>query len=190
MTPIVMTFGGYLRRLAARVDDGALDGLRPAMRWLLDHRPPEPAPLSICHGDFHPHNLLYARGAVTGVLDWPNTLVADPLYDVASTLMIVRHTPSELWGLSGPLRWIAAAARQCLVRMYLARFRRRRQLDWAHLSYYEAANAMRWLVQAALHRLQRDAPVHTLDDSSFAERLAERFAEVTGIAPVLPAPRR
>src|SRR5207249_636683 len=64
----VMTFGGYLRRLAARVDDGALDGLRPAMRWLLDHRPPEPAPLSICHGDFHPHNLLYARGAVTGVL--------------------------------------------------------------------------------------------------------------------------
>jgi aminoglycoside phosphotransferase (APT) family kinase protein len=60
-------------RLASRFDwlrDKAakLGWIRQAVDWLLENRPPEPERLSVCHGDFHPFNILYDEGKVTGVL--------------------------------------------------------------------------------------------------------------------------
>src|SRR5262245_8144108 len=63
--------------LARASADARLDGLRAALDWLAREAPPAPARAAICHGDFHPLNVLEHRGAVSAVLDWPNVRIAD-----------------------------------------------------------------------------------------------------------------
>jgi len=186
----MVSFDGYLAQLGTRVSSGGLDGLRRAMDWLMGHRPVEAGRRAICHGDFHPHNVLHDGHAVTGVLDWPNALVADPVFDVASTLTILRHTPVELAAVATPLRWVARVARSAMLRRYLAGYRRRRHLDLGALPYYEAASCMRGLVRAAERRPRRGpGPGTPLDTSTFAENLAAHFAGITGVLPTLPPAR-
>ena len=181
-----LSFDAYLGQLESRVARGHLDGLAPAMRWLRSERPAEPARLAICHGDFHPHNVLSDGGRVTGVLDWPNALVADPAFDVASTRVILRFAPVELADVSRPVRLLMRVGRVLLARHYLAGYRRRRPLDPKVVAYYEAASIMRALVRAAETRGRTDAPANPLDASRFADDLAAHFARITGIQPALP----
>lgn len=183
----VITFDAYLGQMEARIADGGLEGLQRAMSWLRERRPPEPGRRAICHGDFHPQNILSEGGVVTGVLDWPNALVADPAYDVASTRIILALTPIALSGVPAALRWVASFVRLMLVKRYLAGMRRRRPLDPAVLDYYEAASAMRGLVRTAEHRRRRaSSATSPLDASAFGDMLARHFARVTGILPMLP----
>src|SRR5581483_4531242 len=142
------------------VADAALEGLAPGVRWLRAHRPAAGAP-AICHGDFHPRNLLAEGGRVSAVLDWPNTVVTDPEYDVAATLVILRLVPIALLPVPAPLRPVVAAVRALMTARYLAAYRRARGLD-------------------------RDR----LDASRFGARLAARFARVSGVAVSLPPWRR
>jgi aminoglycoside phosphotransferase (APT) family kinase protein len=181
LTRAVVSFDAYLAQLDARIAAGGLDGLRRGMDWLSAHRPAEAGRRAICHGDFHPYNLLHDGRVVTAVLDWPNTVVADPAFDVASTLAILRHVPVELATSPGPLRWVARLGRPLTVRRYLAAYRRRRPLDARVLPYYEAASCMRTLVRAAEH-WRREGPggSNPLDSSAFADRLAARFAAIAG----------
>ena len=62
--------------------------LGEGVEWLLENRPREPERLSICHGDFHPMNILMKDGEVTAVLDWPNFKIADPISDLAFTITL------------------------------------------------------------------------------------------------------
>ncbi|HEX7787784.1 MAG TPA: hypothetical protein VF653_16315, partial [Methylomirabilota bacterium] len=120
--------------------------------------------------------------------DWPNVLVADAECDVAATLVILRLTPIELLPVPAMLRPLLAGLRSAMTARYLARYRRGRPLEAARLSYYEAAGCMRGLVRAGEARLTGSDNV--LDTSSFAERLAARFTQVTGVAVALPPGRR
>lgn len=47
---------------------------------------------SLCHGDFHPGNILISNGN-TFVLDFMNICQGDLLYDVARTVFLVEYTP-------------------------------------------------------------------------------------------------
>jgi len=174
-----VTFDGLLSQLRARVARRSLGGLREVAQWLDAHRPPPPARAVVCHGDLHPQNVLAdQRGAVTGVIDWPNALVADPAYDLASTRIILGMVPVELSSVSPALRGLVRAARPLL----LAHFRRPRAMSRAAFDYYEVASAMRHLVRAAEAR--RDAaaggpPLGPLDASAFGDRLSARVAALT-----------
>lgn len=179
-------YGGHLGALGRRVRRAGLTGLEPGLRWLLDRRPPG-GPRVVCHGDFHPQNLLAEGGRVTAVLDWPNALVAEPECDVAATLVILRVTPVELFPVPAVLRPLVAALRPIMLARYLACYRRTRALDAARLRYYEAAACMRGLVRAAEARVAGSA--NALDASSFGERLAARFARTSGVPVALPPGR-
>jgi aminoglycoside phosphotransferase (APT) family kinase protein len=178
---------GYLRSLEYRAGRAKLDGLKPVLSWLRSHRP-SPGPLVICHGDFHPRNLLVAAGRLTGVVDWPNTIVADAEFDVASTLNILRFVPADLAAPSKATRVLAAVARPILVARYLRgyRRRRRRRLDPDRLAYYEVATAMRALVQTGEARVGRGRALGALERSDYATRLAARAQQLTGVAVALP----
>jgi len=182
-------FEGHLAALDRRIRDGGLAGLADGMRWLLAGRSSAEAGRVICHGDFHPQNLLAVDGRVTAVLDWPNVVVAAPEYDVASTRVILTQTPVSLFPVPATLRPLVAAARRVLVARYLAVYRKLRPLDRARLPYFEAAACMRGLVRTAAARAAATAPTNPLDASSFGERLAARFARVSGVPVTLP-PRR
>jgi aminoglycoside phosphotransferase (APT) family kinase protein len=184
----MVTFEGHLARLEHRIARGCLGGLEEAMVWLAAHRPPDGDRRVICHGDFHPQNILVANGRVTGVLDWPNVVVSDPEFDVAATLVILGLVPLGLLGVPPVLRGPAEPARRIFVARYLRRYQRGRSLEAARLAYHEALACMRGLIRTAEARF---APIGEdrltpLDASDYGERLAAHFARTTGVTPRLP----
>ncbi len=185
-----MTLEGHLAQFAERGGRGPRDGLAAGIAWLVERRPPEPERRVICHGDFHPQNIFISDGAVTGVIDWPNAIVADPAFDVAATKTILSLTPLELAAMPAAFRWLVRVARPAVVKRYLAGYRRHRALDPEALTYYEALACMRQLVRVTDARLRSSAEsLSPLDASSFGERLAARFSRITGVAAGLPAVR-
>jgi len=121
--------------------------LRPAIDWLLSNRPPEPTQLAICHGDFHPLNLLIENGMVSGVLDWPGFVISDPAMDVATTLVLVTVPIKQIApqiGLDFP-----PAAVEPFVRGYLEAYRAVRPLETTHLEYYQVFRAVKALIEGA-----------------------------------------
>ena len=177
----------YLAALARRIDAASLSGLAPLLAWLRERRPRPDAGAVICHGDLHPQNILVEGRAVSGVLDWPNALVAEPAFDVASTLSILRFVPASL-AVPGPLGWLARAGQKILAARYLAGYRRRRPIDAGRLAYYEVAAAMRALVRngESRRRAAGAPPPSALDRSPYAARLLARSARITGITASQP----
>ena len=184
------TVTGQLAQYEKRVARAALLGLAPALGWLRANRPTVEGPPVVCHGDFHPQNILVDdRREVTGVLDWPNMLIAERACDVADSRVILRYVPVEVAGLPRSMTWLVRAARLALVRRFMAGHRRAASLDPAALRYYEALGCMRGFLRVAEQRARaaRDGTsLSRLDASPFGERLAHRFARLTGVPPSLP----
>jgi len=68
----------------------------------------------LCHGDFHPGNILIAaRGPI--IIDWIDATLGNPLADVARTWVILSEP-----GLSIP--WVAKVLRSRLLKSYLKRY--------------------------------------------------------------------
>jgi aminoglycoside phosphotransferase (APT) family kinase protein len=58
-------------------------------------RPPAEGESCFIHRDYHPANVLWSRGKLTGVVDWVNASIGPPLVDVA-------HCRGNLAALHGP----------------------------------------------------------------------------------------
>lgn len=187
---VAITFDGYLAALEERSRRAALTGLAPAVRWLRARRPPADVAPVICHGDLHPRNVLVEAGRLTGVLDWPNAVVAEPAFDVASTRNILRLVPPGLASVPGPLRWLVRVGQPILAWRYLAGYRRRRPMAPERLAYYEVAAAMRALVRVGESRRRAPGapPPGPLDRSAYTTRLLDHVVRVTGLDVTLPPP--
>jgi aminoglycoside phosphotransferase (APT) family kinase protein len=144
----VITFEGQLARLRTIVERSALTGVEPALAWLDQHRPSQ-AQAAICHGDFHPLNILADNGKPTGVIDWPNVVIAEPAMDVASAIANISAVPINLpWAL----RVIARAAIGAALRRYERAYGARRPLDDEAVRYYQVFRAVAQLVPVAAAR--------------------------------------
>ncbi|MGB2694258.1 MAG: phosphotransferase [Dehalococcoidia bacterium] len=172
------------------LDQLPLDGLRPGLDWLSEHRPPDPARLSICHGDFHPLNILIDRGEVSGVIDWDSVRIADPAYDIGATRALFAHGPIDLPRLfQGPVN----AVRRMLVRRYTSTYREQRPLDDERIAYYEAMRCLGFLIEGSEHLLADGGVIERPDKhTAFASRraledIAAHFHELTGVEVRLPA---
>src|SRR5262249_26323410 len=144
----VITFEGQLSRLRAVVERCALAGLEPGLAWLHDHRP-APAQAAICHGDFHPLNILADNGKPTGVIDWPNVVIAEPAMDVGSAIANISAVPI---GLPWPWRVAAKAAIGVALRRYERAYRARGRLDDHAVRYYQVFRAVAQLVPVGAAR--------------------------------------
>ncbi len=87
---------GRLRYMSRYFEDKTFDALRPAFDWLVRNKPAEQTSPVVCHGDFHPGNIMVEDGHVTGVIDWPAAAFADPELDVAATLTLIKVGDGEL----------------------------------------------------------------------------------------------
>ncbi len=77
---------------------------------------------ALCHGDFHPDNIIMSsKGPI--IIDWPDATQGNPLADVARTSMLFRlaEVPSFTAG-----RWVINSARALFHSIYLKRYLRLR----------------------------------------------------------------
>jgi len=129
----------WMKKMASQ-----LPWIREGVSWLIHNLPPEPQHLAVCHGDFHALNILIQEGEVAGVLDWPGFAVADPVFDVANTIMLTtiptRHLTASMDGFSS-VDWDHAAA------LYLSAYQTSRQLDSTNLEYYRVRRCLMALIE-------------------------------------------
>ncbi len=113
-------------RLAQRITEssGLPSRIVDAVLAVLDKMPDDTAP-RLCHGDFHGENVLMSlRGPA--VIDWPDSLNADPAVDVARTVLVHRLAPYQARGLK---RLATRALIWKVERSYLRRYSQLCSLD-------------------------------------------------------------
>lgn len=106
--------------MAARIEDVLLP---PLLRDFALHTLDElPAGDRLCHGDFHPGNVLVDQNQI-GVIDWANAARGVPEADHARTLMLLRWA-DPLPGTPPLVRRILTAGRGLFARNYARAYRR------------------------------------------------------------------
>ncbi len=104
---------------------------------------------NICHGDFHPDNILLQGNGGAVVIDWSNTYYGSPLSDVARTILIIttpympEGTPPLIKMLSGHLKRILSS---CYIKEY------------TRLSKLRQEDIKAWLLPMAAARLWERIP--------------------------------
>ena len=179
----ITSLDGQLDQLAGRIDRLSLAGLGPALQWLRDHRPGEPAQAVICHGDFHPINVLVEGDVVTGVIDWANTTIEDPAFDVGNTRLLLAIAPLDQPPVVDVL---VGFIRRFVVRRFTRAYVTRRPLDMTSVRYFEALRCLielAWVADrratgAGVHRNPWGAP-------RSVRKLVSHFHDVAGIRPAL-----
>jgi len=176
--------------LASRIERASLNGLRAGIDWLLPKESTSARSHSICHGDFHPLNVLVNGGAVSGVIDWTYTRIADPAYDVGATIALFGQGPIDLPAF---VQSAAGIFRRWIIRRYYGAYRRLRPIDRGATRYYEAMRCLGFLVEAGEHR-QADLGVIARPEKPTAfgaprtvGGIIARFREITGVELALPA---
>ncbi|MBI1885013.1 MAG: phosphotransferase [Chloroflexi bacterium] len=89
----------------------------------------------LCHGDFHPGNIMM-DGATPVLIDWTNVTRGDPAGDVARTRLILRLGEPPP-GTSPVIRGLAPVGGKVLVSLYLRSYRRLRPLDMGLVDRWE-----------------------------------------------------
>lgn len=103
-------------RIAARID--AAPGLPAAERDAARRRLAAlPDGGVLCHGDFHPGNVLLAPGGPV-VIDWGSAARGHPLGDVAFTVRLLRTARLPPW-VPRPMHLLLGCTRPLLLRAYL-----------------------------------------------------------------------
>jgi aminoglycoside phosphotransferase (APT) family kinase protein len=130
--------------LRAAADDAGRADLAATARWLAANSPPSGRE-AICHGDIHPFNLLVDGDRWT-LLDWTSALIADPAFDLAYTVMVLRRPPLAA---PPPVRALLYAAGTAVARRFLSAYRRAAGMtpDTAVLTWFSCLHALRILVE-------------------------------------------
>ena len=188
-----VSVSGDLDSMQMRIAAGRLDGLHAGMEWLVAHRPAA-ATTAICHGDFHPLNiLLNGDGAVSGVLDWSWSKLDDPAWDVGATVALMTQGPVALPAV---LRGVVAAARGWLVGRYLRAYAALRPLDLGAVRYYEALRCLAMLIEAGEHLQARAGVIAPIAkptafiDQYIIGTLRARVRTISGVDVSVGLPRR
>jgi len=113
---------------------------------LLNHLEQLPDGTALCHGDFHPENVLVAQDGVY-VIDWPNATRGNPVADIARTTLLVLYSelPPDL-----PGRKEIMQQREQFYQTYLEHYQTFSGLDSAQLQS--------WMPIVAAARLRDNIP--------------------------------
>lgn len=97
----------------------------------------------LCHGDFHPGNIIQTEREPV-LIDWSNVTRGDPMADYARTVLMLRLGDPPP-GAPALIRVLALVGRRALLSFYGRAYRRVRPVD--------EALAERWLLPVAANRL-------------------------------------
>jgi len=174
---------GQLGQLAERIERLSLKGFSPALQWLRDHRPAASTRAVICHGDFHPINVMMDGGVVTGVLDWANTTIEDPAFDIGNSRLLLGIAPLDQ---PAAVDVLVGLLRKLLVRRFTRAYVAHHPVDMTSVQYFEALRCLTELAWVADRRAARaGAHRNPWDTPRSVNKLASHFHQVAGIKPAL-----
>jgi len=130
---------------------------------------PEPA---ICHGDFHPRNLLLDAGTVW-VIDWTDAGIGDRHGDVARTEWTFRSAAVILSGETGQAA--SAALDPGLADSYLSYYQRELPIDPARLRLWMPLQHLNAWAMAVAGQQGFFGPSHPGNDSRMATWAVQQF---------------
>ncbi|HZP57927.1 MAG TPA: phosphotransferase [Dehalococcoidia bacterium] len=187
--PTIASVDDVLAGLGGIIEQARLDGLRPVLGWLGEHRPADRETDVVCHGDFHPLNLLVSGNEVTGVLDWAWSVPGPAAFDVGASVALLGHGPVDMPRF---LRPILRLARSLIVRWYLQGYRSLRPLEPGVVRYFEALRLLQFVCEAGL-QIQAQAGVveSDMDSPFFAPHVRDgalaRLRRISGVPAALPS---
>ncbi|MBI5290013.1 MAG: phosphotransferase [Chloroflexi bacterium] len=169
-----------------------LDGLRDACAWVEASRPPSERAAVVCHGDFHPLNVMIEGNTLAGVLDWAGMRIAEPAWDVGAAIALFGHGPIDL---PGPVVPIVNLVRRWLLRRYVNAYHAERPLDAASVRYYEAVRLLGFMVDTGVYRQAKAGIIPPtrmgapFNHPRVLRGITKRFTAMTGVPVWLPEDR-
>lgn len=152
--PSRISFAARLAEITDQVQRHSLDGLQPGIDWLHDHRPALASEV-VCHGDLVFTNICVKDDEISGVFDWSTTVVADPAYDVAGSLI---RLESNIPGVPALIGAVFRTVQRRLTRRYLRAYEREIPIASDRLAYFDAYWTLSELVWSSAHLRQGAAP--------------------------------
>ncbi len=161
---------GRLGWLVEGIEAPGFEWLQSGLRWIVKNRPEDPDRLVVCHGDFHPFNILTKDSEVSGVLDWSGFLISDPAYDIGITQVLGNVAAPSLFP---EINWIQIFNR------YYDYYQRECPIDPVRVEYYEAFRCLWALLEGAEGHAAWGHP-------ETMRRLSEHFEKITSVRLALP----
>lgn len=146
-----MSFDAEFVDLDQTVASLRMEALTQAMEWLRARRPSPQRPV-VCHGDFHPANVMLEADGTYHVIDWTMMRFADAEYDIGRSVILIRRAPIDRELVSGPVRVLIGLGRRVLLWRYRRLYRGIRPVDEQRLRYYEAFDALRVIAMTLVGR--------------------------------------
>jgi aminoglycoside phosphotransferase (APT) family kinase protein len=171
--PATMSVKADVERLHQHIVREGLTGLLPGADWLAGNLPAPAQAEVICHGDFHPLNIMMDGDRLTGVIDWANTAIAEPAYDIAGLRTIALHADP---GMPAAARGVATVVRRLMVRRYMSVYRAAAPIETRNLAYYEAIRILSALTFAGEQRPQAGNPWNAPHTVAALVRAFERIS--------------
>ena len=106
-----------------------------------------PAPVAVCHGDFHPLNVIVGASGGAIVIDWTDASLDDRHADVARTVALLRS--AAVAGGSSIERVLLTVVGPVLAFAYLRAYRRLLPVDRDRLRAWETVHLVNGLAQIA-----------------------------------------
>lgn len=101
---------------------------------------------AICHGDFHPNNIIFSEGSLFPI-DWVEASSGNPMADVARTLMVM-STPHIPRAMDGNLKY--------MVHWFKARVKKAYLTEYLRVSGVDMAQIESWMLPVAAGRLKEE----------------------------------
>ena len=90
------------------------------------------AGISLCHGDFHPGNILH-RDGTDYIIDWSGATKGDVAYDIAHTYILLRVVPRAP-GIGLLMHWIQKLLGKAMASIYMKTIMKSISIDRGQLS--------------------------------------------------------
>jgi aminoglycoside phosphotransferase (APT) family kinase protein len=178
LDPATVTVEGQLNRIVSTVEQVSLAGLKPAVDWLYACRPSAALRPVICHGDFHPLNILAQNGKVTGVIDWVNVVVAPAEMDVGSAIANIATAP---FGVPRGLKFALRIIITRILRRYQRTYAERRALDGDAIRYFQVFRCVYQLASLLRSRAAGGQHSGAFDSAFGVNNLVRHIRAISGV---------
>ena len=173
------TLPDTVRMMEEKIRQHGFDQLMEGMEWVKANRLDDSCSPCLCHGDFHPGNLMVREGRIVAIIDWANAIIGDKEWDIAKTLLVLQAGP--FIQINKPVDALVGLGRRLVADRYLRTYNKHLKVDYERLDYYRILHAFNAIITATyVTKLSLEGRLDKHHQET-AWRQARIYATLTGI---------